>query len=87
VTFTENFLAENPYFGGDEFSAADIMMVFPLNVATVLGLVDETLYPNVAAWKEKVMARPGYQRMLAAARPDGMIGSLPKVQRPPSGPR
>lgn len=87
VTFTENFLAENAYFGGDEFSAADIMMVFPLNVATGLGLVDETLYPNVAAWKEKVMARPGYQRMLAAARPDGMIGNLPKVQRPPSGPR
>jgi glutathione S-transferase len=88
VQFTENFLGENPYFGGDEFSAADIMMVFPLNVATVLGLVDEAMFPNVAAWKERVMARPGYLRMLAAARPDGMIGNLPKVQqRPPSGPR
>lgn len=88
VQFADNFLAENPWFGGDEFSAADIMMMFPLNVATSLGLVDETMFPHVAAWKEKTVARPGYQRMLAAARPDGMIGNLPKVQqRPPSGPR
>lgn len=88
VQFADNFLKENPWFGGDEFSAADIMMVFPLNVATGLGLVDEEMFPNVAAWKEKVMARPAYQRMLEKARPDGMIGNLPAVrQRPPSGPR
>jgi glutathione S-transferase len=87
VQFAENFLGENPWFGGSEFSAADIMMMFPLNVATSLGLVDEALFPNVAAWKVKITARPGYQRMLKKARPDGMIGNLPKVQRPPSGPR
>lgn len=87
VQFADNFLAENPWFGGDEFSAADIMMMFPLNVATNLGLVDEALFPHVAAWKVKATARPGYQRMLEKARPDGMIGNLPKVQRPPSGPR
>lgn len=87
VQFADNFLKENPWFGGDEFSAADIMMMFPLNVATNLGLVDEELFPNVAAWKAKTIARPAYQRMLAKARPDGMIGNLPRVQRPPSGPR
>ncbi len=86
VQFADNFLAENPWFGGDEFSAADIMMMFPLNVATNLGLVDEAQFPAVAAWKEKAMARPAYQRMLEKARPDGMIGNLPRVQRPPSGP-
>ncbi len=85
VQFSENYLAENPWFGGPEFSAADIMMLFPLNVATGLNLVDETQFPNIAAWKEKIEARPAYQRMLAAARPDGMIGNLPRVpQRPPS---
>lgn len=87
VQFADNFLAENPWFGGDEFSAADIMMMFPLNVATNLGLVDEAQFPAVAAWKVKAMARPAYQRMIEKARPDGMIGNLPKVQRPPSGPR
>lgn len=88
VQFAENFLGENPWFGGDDFSAADIMMMFPLNVATALGLVDEAQFPNTAAWKEKIVARPAYQRMLMKARPDGMIGNLPKIQqRPPSAPR
>lgn len=85
VQFSENYLAENPWFGGPEFSAADIMMMFPLNVATALNLVDEAEFPHIAAWKVKIEARPAYQRMLAAARPDGMIGNLPPVpQRPPS---
>ncbi|MFT4863082.1 MAG: glutathione S-transferase [Pseudohongiellaceae bacterium] len=88
VQYAENFLAENNWFGGEEFSAADIMMMFPLNVATSLGLVDEELFPHVADWKVKAEARPAYQRMLAKARPDGIPGNLPSVrQRPPSGPR
>lgn len=85
VQFAENYLETNPWFGGAAFSSADIMMLFPLNVATGLNLVDDKKFPNIAAWKEKVQARPAYQRMLAAARPDGMIGNLPPVtQRPPS---
>jgi glutathione S-transferase len=87
VEYADSYLAEHPWFGGAEFSAADIMMQFPLNVATGLGLVDAAQFPNVAAWKEKIEARPAYQRMLAKALPDGMIGNLPSVQRPPSGPR
>lgn len=88
VQFSEEFLAKNAWFGGAEFSAADIMMMFPLNVATNIGLVDKEMFPNVAAWKVKIEARPAYLRMLAKARPDGIIGNLPAVrQRPPSGPR
>jgi glutathione S-transferase len=85
VQFSENHLAKNPWFGGAEFSAADIMMLFPLNVATGLKLVDEEKFPHIAAWKEKIAARPAYRKMLAVARPDGMIGNLPPIsQRPPS---
>ncbi len=88
VQHAENYLAKHPWFGGAEFSAADIMMLFPLNVATSLNIVDEAQFPNVAAWKRKIDARPAYQRMLQAARPDGMIGNLPKLkQHAPSGPR
>jgi len=87
VQYVENYLADNEWFGGTVFSAADIMMMFPLNVATNLGLVDRDAFPNVADWKARAEARPAYQRMLAKARPDGMIGNLPPVQRPPSGPR
>lgn len=85
VQFAENHLKETPWFGGSDFSSADIMMLFPLNVATGLNLVDEAKFPAIAAWKTKVETRPAYQRMLAAARPDGMIGRLPPVSvRPPS---
>ena len=88
VQHAENYLAEHVWFGGAEFSSADIMMMFPLNVATGLNIVDETQFPKIAAWKQKVEARPAYKRMLAAARPDGMIGNLPRLPKhAPSGPR
>ncbi len=88
VQFAEDYLAKHPWFGGTEFSAADIMMMFPLNVATTLNLVDKTQFPKVAEWKIKIEARPAYKRMLAKARPDGMIGNLPVLPaHPPGGPR
>ena len=88
VQFAENFLGAHPWFGGAEFSGADIMMMFPLNVATSLNIVDVAQFPNVAAWKVKAEARPAYRAMLAKARPDGMIGNLPVLPKhAPSGPR
>jgi glutathione S-transferase len=88
VQFAEAHLAQHPWFGGAEFSTADIMMMFPLNVATSLNLVDAAQFPKVAAWKAKAEARPAYQRMLAKARPDGLIGALPALPaHAPSGPR
>jgi glutathione S-transferase len=88
VQFAEDYLAKHPWFGGDEFSAADIMMVFPLNFAMNLNIVDKTQFPKINAWKAKIEQRPAYQRMLAKARPDGLIGSPPALpQHAPSGPR
>lgn len=88
VQFAEDYLGKHPWFGGAEFSAADIMMKFPLDVATGLNLVDTAQFPNVAAWKVKIEARPAYKQMLAKARPDGLIGKLPALpQHAPKGPR
>ena len=87
VSYAEDHLKDHEWFGGAAFSSADIMMLFPLNVATGLNLVDADKFPEIAAWKARVEARPAYQRMLEKARPDGMIGSLPPVQRPPSDKR
>jgi glutathione S-transferase len=88
VQFADEYLGKHPWFGGAEFSGADIMMMFPLNVATTLNIVDAAQFPNVAAWKVKAEARPAYQRMLAKARPDGMIGNLPVLPKhAPPGPR
>ena len=88
VQFAEDYLSKHPWFGGAEFSAADIMMVFPLNFAMELNIVDKTKFPVITAWKKKIEERPAYQRMLAKARPDGLIGSPPKLPaHAPSGPR
>jgi glutathione S-transferase len=86
--FAEDYLAKHPWFGGDEFSTADIMMVFPLNFGMALNVVDRTQFPNINAWKAKIEARPAYQTMLAKARPDGMVGALPALPaHAPAGPR
>jgi glutathione S-transferase len=88
VQFAEEYLGKHAWFGGTEFSAADIMMKFPLDVATKLNIVDAAQFPKVAAWKAKIEARPAYQQMLAKARPDGLIGPLPALpQHAPAGPR
>jgi glutathione S-transferase len=88
VQFAEDYLGKHPWFGGAEFTAADIMMVFPLNFAMQLNIVDKTKFPNINAWKAKIEARPAYQAMLAKARPDGIPGSPTALPaHAPSGPR
>ena len=46
VQFAEDFLGKHPWFGGAEFSAADMMMKFPLDVATGLNIVDAEPVPE-----------------------------------------
>ena len=88
VEFAEDFLRRNPWFGGAQFSGADIMMLFPLNVATMLNLVDTAAFPKVAEWKSRIEARPAYKRAQAKALPNGMVGSLPPLPvHAPSTPR
>ncbi|MDO8907661.1 MAG: glutathione S-transferase family protein [Pseudohongiella sp.] len=79
VQFAEDFLAEKPWFGGADFSAADIMMLFPINFAMTLNIVNRDQFPHINAWIAKIEARPAYQAMLEKARPDGMVGSLPAL--------
>ncbi|MBC7983357.1 MAG: glutathione S-transferase [Candidatus Obscuribacterales bacterium] len=81
LKFAEDFLSRNPYFGGKEFSAADIMMLFPLNFAGGLNIVDLEPFPNLVAWRTKVESRPAFKRMLAVARPDGFIGTPPALPK------
>ena len=88
LDFAEDYLAQHPWFGGAQFSTADIMMVFPLNFAMQLNIVDKNQFPRINAWKAKIEARPAYQRMIAKARPKGMIGNLaPLPKHAPPGPR
>jgi glutathione S-transferase len=72
VKFAEDFLSKHPYFGGAEFSAADIMMLFPVNLAGALNVVDLSQYPHVQAWVKTVEGRPAYKKMVEVARPNGV---------------
>jgi len=81
VKFADDFLSKHAYFGGSDFSAADIIMLFPLNIAESFGVTEMAGYPNVVAWRTKVQNRPAYKKMLEVARPDGIPGAprpLPK---------
>ncbi|SET96507.1 glutathione S-transferase, partial [Marinobacter segnicrescens] len=51
-----------PVFG-DNLSAADFQMSFPLEASVARGIVGNNR-PNITAWVERVHARPAYQRGL-----------------------
>lgn len=63
AAFWEGELARSPWFGGEAFSVADIMMSFPVEAAASRAL-DLTDYPRLAAFLKAIHARPAYQRAL-----------------------
>jgi len=63
LDWLETELADRPWFAGEEFSAADIMMSFPLEVSRGrAGLGAER--PNLIDWLERIHARPAYAAAL-----------------------
>jgi glutathione S-transferase len=65
LDFMEAQLAENGWFAGAEFSAADIQMSFPVELSRARGGLDEK-HPRLLQFLERIHARPAYQRALAA---------------------
>jgi glutathione S-transferase len=78
LTYMEDYLAHHPYFGGQEFSLADIMMHFNLQFVNVVTHTDMTPYPYLTAWYSKVQERPAFKKMRQVALPNGLIG-IPKA--------
>jgi glutathione S-transferase len=82
LAFMEDFLSKHPYFGGAQFSGADIMMLFPTNITEGFNVADLSPYPHILAWRTNVQSRPAYKKMLEVARPNGIPGApkpLPKT--------
>ncbi len=68
LDYIESELGQRPWFAGEDMTAADVMMSFPLEAARArAGLGDSR--PATIAWLAKVHARPAYQRALAAGGP------------------
>jgi len=63
LDFTEAELGKSDWFAGNDFTAADIQMSFPLEAAAVRGGLDSH-HPRLIAFLERIHARPAYQRAL-----------------------
>jgi glutathione S-transferase len=73
MAFVDETLGRSPWFAGPAFSAADVMMSFPLEAtAARSGLRG---LPKIAAWLETIHARPAYQRALEQGGPYALAGA------------
>ena len=68
LDYIEAELAKRPWFAGDELTAADVMMSFPLEAARSRAGLDGSR-PATIAWLDKVHARPAYQTALKKGGP------------------
>ncbi len=59
LDWLETELAGRPWFAGDAFTAADVMMSFPLEASRHRAGLDEGR-PNLVDWLERIHARPAY---------------------------
>ncbi len=68
LDWLETELANRDWFAGEEFSAADIMMSFPVEASRARGGLDARR-PNLIDWLERIHARPAYDRALQRGGP------------------
>lgn len=62
MDYLEQHLSTHPYFAGQQFSAADIQMSFPIEAINARAGLGK--YPLLKAWLSNVTARPAYQKVL-----------------------
>ena len=65
----EERLGEVPYFGGDAFSAADIMMIFALSTMRLFVPRDIAGNSNIRAYLQRIGERPAYRAAMEKADP------------------
>jgi glutathione S-transferase len=68
LAWLESELAGRAWFAGEDFTAADVMMSFPLEAARHRAGLDER-YPHLLDWLERIHARPAYAAALKKGGP------------------
>lgn len=63
LRWLESELQDRSWFTGSNFTAADVMMSFPLEAARQRAGLDER-YPNLLTWLDSIHERPTYQAAL-----------------------
>ena len=64
LDYLETELGKNKWFVGDEFTAADVQLSFPIEAAAARGGLDAT-QPRLTEYLQRIHARPAYQRAVA----------------------
>jgi glutathione S-transferase len=72
LDFMEAELGRSPWFAGETFSAADIQMSFPVEVARARGGLDGRR-PKLLDFLERIHARPAYRQALARGGPYDIV--------------
>jgi len=73
LEFLESTLENSSWFCGEEFTAADIQMSFPLEAAEVRASLDSN-YPQLAGYLTRIRQRPAYQAALKKGGPYQLMG-------------
>ena len=68
IDYVEAELSQRAWFAGPDFTAADIMMSFPLEAARERLKLDARR-PTIIDWLERIHARPAYQAALEKGGP------------------
>ena len=68
LDWLESEIANRDWFAGDAFTAADVMMSFPLEASRVRAGLDASR-PHLIDWLERIHARPAYAAALAKGGP------------------
>jgi glutathione S-transferase len=68
LDFLESELGKSEWFAGNEFSAADIQMSFPLEAASMRAGLDRSR-PKLWDFLQRIHARPAYKRALEKGGP------------------
>jgi glutathione S-transferase len=75
LAYVDGSIAKHPWFAGDAFTAADIMMSFPLTTMRRYLEYDTAPYANIRAWIVRIEQRPAYRKAMELAGPDATESS------------
>jgi glutathione S-transferase len=66
----EERLAKSKFLVGDDFTAADIMIVFPLTTMRAFVPMDLSSYPNILKYLQEIGERPAYKKAMEKGQPN-----------------
>lgn len=70
LAFMDARLVANTWLAGDEFTAADIMIIFTLTTMRTFAPFDLSPYPGILAYLKRAVQREGYKKARAKADPE-----------------